>query len=39
MHLKGKYKDEYMVQYKRMGSGTLEGKEKFVFFKISKYPG
>jgi len=27
-----------MVQYKRMGSGSLEGIAKFVFFKRSKYP-
>jgi len=28
---------KYMIQYKRMGSGTLEGVGKFVSFKRSKY--
>jgi hypothetical protein len=32
MHLKGKYYKEYMAQYKRRGTGKLEGIAKFIIF-------
>ena len=36
MHLKGKYYREYKAQYKRMGTGALDGIRKFtVLTKIS----
>jgi hypothetical protein len=39
MHLKGKYCKEYMAQYRRKGTGALDGKKNGSYKDLNKYRG